>query len=63
MNRLNTGPPSGALGREDERRRENVYAMITAPGQRGMGSKFTELSSDPHEELFVRCAGGFDTIV
>jgi hypothetical protein len=30
-----------------------VYAMMTSPGRREFGSKFTELSSDPHEELFV----------
>ena len=30
-----------------------VYALIRTPGRRELGSKFTELSSDPHEELFV----------
>ena len=30
-----------------------VYAFIHTPGKADIGSKFTELSSDPHEELFV----------
>ena len=41
-----------------------VYAMITAPGRRNMGSKFTELCPPGvRHPLSVMQGGGFDTIV